>query len=273
MRPEGGQRGHGYRNGRSAFTNRSWNACIGVQLGGMHTIRHLMLVLASCLIAPSIAQNTGTLRLIVEPGHDFEFIVDRKHRMKQREIKLVEGLHDLSIWAPTRSIVDTVVFVIADRTSDLVVRLPYSREYADYRHALSEYTNGRRLRAVSPMILVAGLIWTGVSYGSYTRAYDQLETDRERYDTSVDPGLINKLKDIEIPEHKDDFSKARTSLYMGAALTAVGAGVLWYVRSTTKDLQRPSFEDREKVRFDGIAWHQVPGGGVWVAGLSIPLAR
>lgn len=273
MRSSGGQGVHGKRNGRSVFRKRAGDGSIRMQLGGMGTLRRIILLIACFSITPTFAQNTGTLRLVVDPGHDFEFIVDRKHRLKQREIKLTEGLHDLSIWAPTRSIVDTVVFVIADRTSDLVVRLPYSTEYVDYRHALSEYTSARRLRAVSPIILAAGLIWTGVSYGTYSNAHDRLEADREQYETSVDPGLINRLKDVDIPTHKDDFSKARTSLYMGVALTAVGAGVLWYVRSTTKDLQRPVFDDREKVRFDGIAWQPVPGGGVWMAGLSIPMAR
>ena len=37
---------------------------------------------------------------MVDPGHDFEFIVDHKQRMQQREVKLTEGLHSFSLWAP-----------------------------------------------------------------------------------------------------------------------------------------------------------------------------
>jgi hypothetical protein len=239
----------------------------------MWIMRHLLLACICCWCGQALAQGSGTLRLLVDPDKDFQFVVDKKHRMAQREITLTEGLHELSIWAPERMVVDTPVFVVANRTSDLVVRLPYSPEYKEYRNALAKYTNSRRLRTFSPVVLVAGLVWTGASLGKYNRTHDQLEADRNTYDTSMDPGLINKLKDVEIPAHKDDFKKARTSLYAGAALSVVGAGVLYWVRSSTKDLERPMFEDKEKVRFEGLTWHRLPTGDVWGASLSIPLAR
>lgn len=235
--------------------------------------RSLLVVVLCCAGLFMSAQNTGTLRLIVDPGNDFSFVVDKKFRMQQREIKLTEGLHDFTIWAPTRRMKDTAVFVIANRTSDLVVRLPYSPEYSEYRHAFGDYMNKRTMRAASPVVLLAGLIWAGASVGPYNSAHDQLEADQANYDSNVDPGLINKLKDVEIPAHKKEFRTARNSLYGGVALTAIGAGVLWWVRSSTKGLERPVFEDKEKVKFEGLTWQRTPNGAVWAAGLSIPLAR
>jgi hypothetical protein len=255
-----------------------WPTAMLLPSGGRYTctmrmMRHFLLACILCWGGQTLAQGSGTLRLLVDPDKDFQFVVDKKHRMAQREITLTEGLHELSIWAPERMVVDTPVFVIANKTSDLVVRLPYSPEYKAYRDELSKYNTARRLRMFSPVVLVAGLVWTGASIGKYTSTHDQLETDRKTYDTSMDPALINKLKDVEIPAHKDEFRKARNSFYTGAALTVVGAGVLYWVRSSTKGLTEPTFEDKEKIRFEGLTWHRMPTGDVWGASLSIPLAR
>lgn len=263
----------GTGNGVDGPTIRSVLGTIPMHFWIMAYPRSLLLALCCCsgLLVP--AQNTGTLRLLVDPGNDFSFVVDKKFRMQQREVKLTEGLHDFTIWAPTRSMKDTSVFVIANRTSDLVVRLPYSPEYSEYRHAIGDYTNKRTMRLVSPVVLMAGLIWAGASIGPYNAAHDQLEADQANYDSNVDPGLINKLKDVEIPAHKEEFRTARNSLYYGAALSAIGVGVLWWVRSSTKGLERPTFEDKEKVKFEGLTWQRTPNGQVWSAGLSIPLDR
>jgi hypothetical protein len=219
------------------------------------------------------AQSTGTVRLMIDPGHDFQFVVDHKYRMQQREVKLGEGLHHFSLWAPERMVVDTALFVVADRSVDLVVRLPYSPEYIAYRDALVRYQNGRKLRLVAPVLFGAGVLWTGLSYRAYDRALDQIETDREAYTSSTDPGRIADLKDQRIPEHKQDLRRARTSLILGGSLTALGAGVWWYVLHRTKNFDAPRFEDREKVRFEGLTWMPTTRGGVWAAGITIPLAR
>lgn len=246
---------------------------------GMESHRHfrgmqrIILTGLVLLAGQCIAQNTGSLRFVVDPGNNFEFIVDKRHRMQQREVKLSEGLHHFSVWAPERMVVDTSVFVIADRTSELVMRLPYSPEYVAYRDAEVRYQNQRKLRVAAPVLLVAGMVWTGLSYSAYGKAYDQLQSDRTAYGSSTDPGAISNLKDVRIPQHKEDFAKARTSLIMGGTLTAIGAGVLWYVRSHTKDLSRPVFEDKERLRFDGLSWIGGPRGGTFAASVTIPLYR
>lgn len=220
----------------------------------------------------TFAQKTGTLRMMIDPATGFEFVVDHKYRMQQREVKLGEGLHHFSVWAPERRVVDTAVFVIADRTSDLVMRLPFSTEYQQYRKDLGRYENGKLMRRLSPLPLLGGLVWTGLSIGSYGKAKDQLEEDRTAYDNSVDPAGINRLK-IDIDQHNADMRKARTSLYAGTALSVVGAGVIWYVWHKTKQNRKPAFEDREKVIFDGLSWVPGQNGGAWCAGVTIPLQR
>lgn len=234
------------------------------------TFPSLLALLAPVLL---VAQNTGTLRLLVDPGHNFEFIVDKKHRMQQREITLTEGLHHFSLWAPERVILDTSVFVVADRTSDLVVRLRYSAEYAAYRKELSQYKSARRKRAWTPVLLGAGMVWTGLSAAKYIKAGDALDQAVADYGTSNEPGVIYQIKKNTIPQHNDELKKAKTSLIMGSALTVLGAGLVYYMRATTKGLQQPTFEDKEKVRFDGLAWVPDRNGAFWSATFSMPLAR
>jgi len=236
-------------------------------------LQWLFAALVSISFGPStFAQKTGTLRMLIDPATGLEFVVDHKYRMQQREVKLGEGLHHFSVWAPERRVVDTTVFVIADRTSDLVMRLPFSVEYQQYRSDLGRYEDGKLMRQLSPLVLVGGLVWTGLSVGSYGKAKDQLDEDRTAYDASVDPASINRLK-IDIDQHNADFRKARTSLFAGTALSVVGAGVITYVWHKTKQHRKPTFEDKEKVIFEGLSWMPGQHGGAWCAGVTIPLQR
>lgn len=253
---------------RTIFCDRSWN------FGTMEPLRSTLSMLGCCLLLIGTAQSTGTLRMLIDPGNDFSFIVDKKHRMQQREITLTEGLHDLTIWAPTRRIVDTAVFVIANRTSDLVVRLPFSEEYVAYRTELGRYQTKKRWVKSAPIFALAGgLIWTGIAVGKYSKAKDVLEADQKEYDINVDPTAINSLKDETIPQHNDDLKQARTNLYAASAFTALSAAATYYVSRRTAKWSRPMFDDKEKVRFDGLAWLPGNQGGLFMAGLSIHLAR
>ncbi|MBP6311318.1 MAG: hypothetical protein WAR83_04670 [Flavobacteriales bacterium] len=227
------------------------------------------------IVAPFLvsAQSAGKIRLLVDPGHNFKFVVDKQFKMEQREVELSEGLHHFSVWAPERMVVDTPVFVVADRTTDLVVRLPYSPEYEQYRNALSRYNSVRRSRVISTIVLAGGLVWTGFSYGKYASAKDQLDTDRKAYEELSTPGEISVLKDKTIPEHNDDLVKARTGLYVSAAITTVAAGAMAYFRLITKRGDRPVFDDMEKVRFEGLTWVPDAHGSFWMAGITIPINK
>lgn len=220
------------------------------------------------------AQSTGTIRLLVDPGHNFQFVVDKKHRMEQREVTLSEGLHTLSIWAPERMVVDTPVFVVAGRTADLVVRLPYSPAFLDHKRELGRF-EGRRtvVRTVPAVVTAGGAIWAGIALGKYGRAHKQLEADRATYEDNVQPLSITELKETTIPQHKEEFRQARTGFYVATGFTLLSAGVTYYVFRRTGKWDRPVFNDPEKVRFEGITWVPSPQGGHWATAITIPLAR
>ncbi|MCB0763196.1 MAG: hypothetical protein R2815_03565 [Flavobacteriales bacterium] len=220
-----------------------------------------------------VGQGTGTIRLLVDaPG--VAFVVDGKHRMEQREVTLLEGLHQLSIWAPERVVVDTNVFVIAGRTADLKVELPYSEAFLDFKREYGSFSNRRAwTRAVPAAVTGAGVVWSIASFVKYNRAHQRLEDDRTDYENSVEPAGIAALKEVTIPDHQDELRKARTGLIIASGFTLVSAGVTWYIRGRTARWEAPHFDDPEKVRFDGLSWMPGPNGGSWAAGLTIPLSR
>lgn len=234
---------------------------------------HILALLIGILFAGAgMAQSSGSLRLLVDPGSGFQFIVDKKHRMEQREVTLTEGLHELTIWAPQRMMVDTPVFVIADRTSDLVVRLPYSPEYLAYASDLSKFQRKRRrTRAIPIVTTVAGLAWSVGALDRYKTADEQLQQDQADYDLMVDPERIGQLKDVTMPEHKQEFKESRTEFYIASGVTLLSAAATWYVFRLTSGWERPVFEDKQKVLFDGLSWMPSDHGGTWAVGLTFPI--
>lgn len=232
--------------------------------------------ITTCLVAfwgfGALAQNTGTLRLMIDPGHNFEVVVDKKHRMQQREIKLAEGLHQFSVWAPERMVVDTAVFIVADRSSDLVMRLPYSPEFVAYRGELAKWQTKRRVERTLPILATAGgLVWSVAALSRYGKARDVLEKDREQYEIEVDPSSIARLKGTTIPAHNADLRNARQGVYVAAGVTALCGAATWYLVRRSLGRERPVFEDEQKVIFDGLVWLPSRSGSFVHAGITIPL--
>ena len=258
-------------NGGTASSKWEATCPVRMQFWAMRTIT-LLFTFAAVLL--SRAQNTGTLRLLVDPGHNFEFIVDKKFRMQQREIKLTEGLHDMSLWAPERMVVDTMVFVVADRTSDLVVRLPFSPEYVTYRKEMAQYQQKKRWTRAAPLLVLAGgLTWTAISAMQYGKAKDVLDADRENYTINADPRAIEALKAETIPAANKELKNARTQVYLASGFSVVSAAAAWYFIHRTNTWERPLFEDKQKVKFDGLAWVPSRDGGLFMAGLTINLSK
>ena len=249
---------------------------MGPALNNLRVMKHIALGLLLWLAPwPTIsAQQTGILRFVIDPGHDFEFIVDKAHRLQQREITLSEGLHHFSIWAPTRSIVDTSVFVVAGHTSDLVMTLPLSTEYVAYRKELSKYQVRKRWTIAAPIFALAGsLTWTGIAYGKYAKARDVLDADRENYAINVDPAAISAMKSSTIPLHNKELKQARTKLFAACGLSVASVVATYLLKKRTSKWEVPQFEDKQKVKFDGLAWVPDPHGNVFMAGITINLAR
>ncbi len=215
------------------------------------------------------AQSAGKLRLLVDPGGDFQFVLDSKYRMQQREVELSPGPHTFTFWAPERSMKDTTLNVEPGRTKDVLLRLPYSAEYEQWQGEMERYRNDRKLRRLLPAVLTAGsFVYTAVKWSAFKQAHDQLNEDLVAYEEGYSPQAINILKDRTIPQHKDEFQNARSNFYLAAGLSTVLTATTVYLFHRSASREVPVFQDREKVRFDGLVW--VPGveGGEWLGGLT-----
>lgn len=220
------------------------------------------------------AQSVGKLRLLVDPGGDFQFVVDGKYRMQQREVELSPGPHRFTFWAPERSMKDTTLNVEPGRTKDVLLRLSYSPEYDQWRGEMERYRNDRKLRRLLPTVITAGsLVYTVLKWSAYKHAHDQLNDDLVAYDEGYSPQAINILKDRTIPQHKDEFRNARSNFYLAAGLSTALAGATVYLFHRSASREVPVFQDREKVRFDGLVWMPGAEGGEWLGGLTWNFAR
>ncbi|MBK9287815.1 MAG: hypothetical protein IPN38_09035 [Flavobacteriales bacterium] len=232
-----------------------------------------MLAWAYALMGTSAqAQGTGTLRFLVDPGNNYSFVLDGKYRMQEREMKLLEGPHTFTFWAPTRMMVDTVLRVLPDRTTDVLLRLPYSPEFVAYQRELAQVKKEQWVGRVLPSVVTLGTgIWAAISFANYKDAHDQLQADEDLYNSSASPNQIERLKSTDLPTHQEDFKQARTTFAIsGGLFVASAAFTTWsIIKASRKPM--PTFEDKEKVKFDGLVWVPDRRGGTWAMGLTIPI--
>jgi hypothetical protein len=239
-----------------------------------HVVQGLLSAVLVTFSHNAFGQVTGTLRLNMEPPGKTEYVLDTVYRMRDRELRLLEGPHHFVFWAPERRMLDTTITVVAGVTTDVRIGLRYSTEYIQWRKRSERYTTTRRWGLYGPPVVAAGAAaWMVVSYLNYRQAYEDLADLEGAYATSTDPGEIQRIKSTDIPNAKDDFAKARTTTIVASSLFVVSAGATWYLRRKLKENRPPAFEDRERARFEGLVWVPAQNGGTWAAGFTIPLAR
>ena len=237
-------------------------------------IRGLVSTYVLALLAfTTSGQTVGKLRLMIDPGAGFEFVLDHKYRMQQREVELSTGPHHFTIWAPERTMVDTTFIVLENQTRDVMVRLPFSPEYRAYEEDLRQEKKKMWLNVAVPAAATLGAgILTYSTFKRYRNAYDQLAADEDAYRTGADPRSLEQLKSEVIPRHKDEFTDRRGLFFVSVGiLGAVAAGSTYMIMRYTKR-PVPKFFDREKVKFDGLVW--LPSGddgGMWLTGVHLNL--
>lgn len=235
----------------------------------------LLAVLSVAMAANgSFAQGTGKVRMKIDPEASFEYVVDHRFRMRQLEVELSTGAHHFSIWAPQRAIVDTQVVVEDGRTKELVLRLPFAKDYLVYQRDLRRYEGQRRAYRLAPVLVTgATAIYTAACFLQLKKAHDQLEEDQAAYEAGTAPHQITVLKTVDIPAHKEDFRKARTRFLIASGATLACAGATAYLFHRSAKVKRPEYRDAEKIRFDGLSWMPGPSGGTWQGGLTWNFAR
>ncbi|MBK8497937.1 MAG: hypothetical protein IPL52_03755 [Flavobacteriales bacterium] len=222
--------------------------------------------------ARGLAQTTGTLRVFCEPSGSCQYILDGKHRLNDREITLLEGPHRFVFWAPERRMLDTMFMVTGGQLHEARVQLHYSQEFIEFsRQADSHRRRDRWLRYGTPVLTVGAGAWAGVSIAQALKARKDLDALADDYATLSDPGAITALKDQRIPDANSALRRTRTMAYVSSGVFVLSAGAYWYAQKVRRANKAPLFEDKEKVRFDGLVW--VPGatGGTWAMAATIPI--
>lgn len=219
-----------------------------------------------------VSQSTGTVRIFCEPGGS-SYVLDGQHRMADRELTLMEGPHRFVFWAPERRMLDTTLMVLPNTTRELRVQLRYSQEYIAFRHRADNFTrNTRWLRYGPPVLALGSAAWAGVSIKHAIDARKDLDALADAYTDSSYPAGIRDIKQEKLPAANKELRDARTMAYVSSGVFVASAAAVWYTRRVLKHRALPVFEDKEKARFEGLAWVPMGAGeGVWMAGLTIPL--
>lgn len=215
-----------------------------------------------------MAQGTGELRLNIDPGHNFEFVLDNQYRMQQRTVKLKAGPHNFKLWAPERSIVDTTLNVTADQTLVFSMELPFSPEYQAYQEEMARFQRKFVFSKVVPSVLTIGsTVWAAVSFAQYKKAHNELENNRGTYDQLTVPWQIRDLK-AELDQNKDDLARKETMFIVSSSVLAASAIVTYFLFRRAKKMEVPVFHDKAKLEFEGLVY--TPGReGVWGANFNL----
>ncbi len=220
------------------------------------------------------AQTTGRLLLDLSPAGNTSYVLDGKYRMTDRQLDLMEGPHRFVFWAPERRMLDTTITVLGGRSLEVSIALRYSEEYLTWR---KRNERGRVERAwaryAPPIAMLAGAGWAIASYVEQEQAYDDLSALESEYAASLDPGRIADIKADAIPDAKDALDRARTGLVVSGGVFALATAATIYFRLRSRDRVPEPFEDKERLRFEGLVWSPSPHGTVWGASLSMPLHR
>jgi hypothetical protein len=219
------------------------------------------------------AQTTGTLRVFCEPAGSCQYVLDGKHRMNDRELTLLDGPHRFVFWAPERRMLDTTFMIVGGEVREVRVQLHYAQDFIDFRRKADNHRRTDRwLRYGTPVITVGAAAWAGVSIAQAIKARNTIDDLSEEYITSSDPGAISELKNQRMPEANSELRRANTMAWVSGSLCVASAGAWWYAQKMRRQRQAPVFEDKEKLRFDGLVW--VPNntrGGTWTMGITIPM--
>ena len=214
------------------------------------------------------AQTSGHLQFQLDPSTGYSYIVDHRFRMQQPEVELGSGPHHFSFWAPQRRVVDTTLTVPEGTTTRVPLTLPYSAEYLTYKQDLLRYKRALRGQHILMVAVNTGCaVWAVSGLVKMNDAQDALSTDRATYTNSVVPSDITYLKDVTIPGHNADFRSGRTTLIVGGIATGLTTAATILLWKRCYKGAPPVFEDKERLRFEGLAWMPLQNGG-WMAGLS-----
>lgn len=237
------------------------------------------MILAASLLGSwmsSFGQSDVEVKMLVQPFPQVEYILNDTGRLKEVEVPVVRlpaGDHHLVFWAPNCGILDTVLH-LAPGTPMVQMRkiLRPTPEYLNYRrHARGVWLHKAMWRGIPLLVTIGFGIKAYSDHKAHDQAYDDLHALQDSYPTLALPSTISALKQVTIPAAQQKLDDTRQKFVISMALCGAGALATIYGFIRAGKLQYPSYQDKEKVRFDGLAWIPEGNTGMVITGISIPL--
>jgi hypothetical protein len=216
--------------------------------------------------------QSAEVRIQVHPMADVQYILDGKERLKatQQWLRLPTGRHSFSFWAPGFSIWDTTLTVAAGDSVLLRRVLRSTPEFRAHQKAESRVVRSKFLWKAIPLAAMGVFgVLTHYARRPHDEAYEELQRLRASYPTLMSRSDIAHVKDVEIPEMQDRLADTRRVLVLNGALTCVSALAAVYGFHHAKRIKAPAYEDKERLRFEGLTWRSSMHGGHGMLGMQL----
>ncbi|MEZ4788496.1 MAG: hypothetical protein R2811_00600 [Flavobacteriales bacterium] len=210
----------------------------------------------------------GEVQLNVSPQRGMEYILDGRERLTNRALVLTAGDHRFTFWAPDRRILDTTLTIIADTSIAFYKTLAPTAEYLSFQRDLKRVKHQRfYYRAVPLLATVVGGVFTLNAMKQNNETYDALQAAEDEYASFRDPVVIATHKTTVLPRLQEKHDAANTQLRTTMAITSVAAlATIWGFIKAAR-VEEPTYEDKERLRFEGLVWLPGPRGGSLQAGI------
>lgn len=214
----------------------------------------------------------GTVRYLINPADLIQEKLDGKLQVRSGTRALDAGSHRFTFYATGFQLLDTVVMVQPDATLDLRYVLKPDPEHVAFRKAQKKRQNARLLGVYTPGLLtLAGSVWVANAMKKESEAYDALKASEAEYTTLNSPSQVQALKNEVIPSQQEALKDAQRTLLTASIATGFMAGLtVWGIIRSGRNAA-PVYEDKQRIRFEGIAWLPTSSGGTLFTSLTIPI--
>lgn len=196
-------------------------------------MKALKVLFSSCLVLfgcfQGFSQNNSEetyLQIKIRGGVEPTFRLDSSlYKVRDTILKISSGSHQIKVWAPKVSVIDTAILANAGDTIKCNFILRTSVAYMNYQYRLSQYKARRNQRFVASPIAIAAFTGLGLVINSRyaQKQYDLALAARDKYSSVA--------SQITLDQQKEDFAKYKkkyktfkaleySSYAVAAALTA-----------------------------------------------------
>lgn len=227
------------------------------------------LILVAVVFGLGAVAQKGEIQLNISPQRSMEYVLDGRERLNNRALVLPAGEHRFTFWAPDRKILDTTLTIIADTSIAFYKTLTPTEAYLTYQRDLKRIKHQRLfLRSLPVLATAVCAISTVNARKENNEAYDALVAAEEAYPTFRDPGIIATHKATVLPRLQREQDEANRKLRTTLAVTSVAALATVWCFIKAGNLEEPVYEDKERIRFEGLVWLPGQRGGNLHVGLT-----